>query len=121
MGQTTDQIEADIQGRRDSLRSNFDELENKVKSVTDWRQRELRPSPSPLRKATDQRKGVALQTWGRIKSALIGLAATRITRFFEEMLPGFEEQLKKNGTARGESSLLSGNPEDSGLPRKPNV
>jgi hypothetical protein len=38
MGQTTDQIETDIKQRREDLRSNLEELENKVKSVTDWRQ-----------------------------------------------------------------------------------
>jgi hypothetical protein len=37
MSEKTDRIEADIQGRRDALRSNFDELEAEVKSVTDWR------------------------------------------------------------------------------------
>jgi hypothetical protein len=37
MGQTTDQITADIQRTRAELRSNFEELEFKVKSVTDWK------------------------------------------------------------------------------------
>jgi hypothetical protein len=37
MGQTTDQITADIQRTRAKLRSNFEELEYKVKSVTDWK------------------------------------------------------------------------------------
>jgi hypothetical protein len=152
VGQTTDQIESDIQGKRDALRSNFHELENKVKSVTDWRRHfekhpgimvgaaigagallatmsggrkrrraramssgELGTSASVPRKATDQQKGVALQSWVPIKSALIGLAATRVIGFLEQVLPGFQEQLKKNGSAKGESSRLSGNPEDSGM------
>ena len=38
MGQTTGQIEADIRHTRDDLHSNFQELETKVKSVTDWKQ-----------------------------------------------------------------------------------
>jgi Protein of unknown function (DUF3618) len=38
MGQTTDQITADIQRTRAKLRSNLEELEYKVKSVTDWKQ-----------------------------------------------------------------------------------
>ena len=38
MGQTTDQIIASIQQTRAELRSNFEELEYKVKSVTDWKQ-----------------------------------------------------------------------------------
>lgn len=37
MGQTSDQIESQIETRREDLRSNFVELENKVKSATDWR------------------------------------------------------------------------------------
>jgi hypothetical protein len=38
MGQTTNQITADIQRIRVELRSNFEELEYKVKSFTDWKQ-----------------------------------------------------------------------------------
>jgi hypothetical protein len=38
MGQTTDQIEAHIENTREELGSNLQELEHKVKSVTDWRQ-----------------------------------------------------------------------------------
>ena len=38
MGQTTSQIEAHIQDTREDLVSNLDELERKVKSVTDWKQ-----------------------------------------------------------------------------------
>jgi hypothetical protein len=38
MGQTTSQIEAHIQDTRADLGSNLQELEQKVKSVTDWRQ-----------------------------------------------------------------------------------
>jgi hypothetical protein len=38
MGQTTRQIEAHIEGTRENLGSNLNELERKVKSVTDWKQ-----------------------------------------------------------------------------------
>lgn len=38
MGQTSDQIENQIETRREDLRSNLEELEYKVKSATDWRQ-----------------------------------------------------------------------------------
>jgi hypothetical protein len=37
MGETTDQIETHIESQQDDLRSNLEELEEKVKSVTDWR------------------------------------------------------------------------------------
>jgi hypothetical protein len=38
MGQTTHQIEAHIEDTRDDLGSNLHELEQRVKSVTDWKQ-----------------------------------------------------------------------------------
>src|SRR5512132_4291714 len=38
MGQTTHQIEAHIEDTRADLGSNLHELEQKIKSVTDWRQ-----------------------------------------------------------------------------------
>jgi hypothetical protein len=38
MGQTTNQIEAYIENKREDLGSNLQELEQKVKSVTDWKQ-----------------------------------------------------------------------------------
>jgi hypothetical protein len=38
MGQTTDQIATDIKHKQEDLRSNLQELEHKVKSVTDWKQ-----------------------------------------------------------------------------------
>lgn len=38
MGQTTSQIEAQIEGTRQDLGSNLQELEHKIKSATDWRQ-----------------------------------------------------------------------------------
>jgi hypothetical protein len=38
MGQTTEQIESHIDRKRRALRSNLDELEGRVKNVTDWRQ-----------------------------------------------------------------------------------
>lgn len=38
MGETADEITAHIENRRAELGSNFQELEGKVKSATDWRQ-----------------------------------------------------------------------------------
>jgi hypothetical protein len=37
MGQTTDQIENDIDQTREELKANFEELETRVKAVADWR------------------------------------------------------------------------------------
>jgi hypothetical protein len=38
MGQDRDEIASRIESKRDDLRSNLEELEEKVKAVTDWRQ-----------------------------------------------------------------------------------
>jgi hypothetical protein len=38
MGQDRDEIASRIESKRDDLRSNLEELEDKVKAVTDWRQ-----------------------------------------------------------------------------------
>ncbi|HET7810242.1 MAG TPA: hypothetical protein VFL16_06670 [Steroidobacteraceae bacterium] len=37
MGQTTDQIETDIERTSDQLKANLEELEARVKSAADWR------------------------------------------------------------------------------------
>jgi len=37
MGQRTDQIENQIENKREDLKSNLQELETRVKTVTDWR------------------------------------------------------------------------------------
>jgi hypothetical protein len=42
--QTTDQIEAHIENTRDELGAHLQELEQKVKSVTDWK-RQFRDNP----------------------------------------------------------------------------
>ena len=44
MDKTPDQIETHIESKRGDLRSNLEELEDKVKSVTDWRQ-QFRSNP----------------------------------------------------------------------------
>lgn len=45
MGQTVDQIEDEIDGTREDLRSNLEELGEKVKSAVDWRER-FRANPA---------------------------------------------------------------------------
>lgn len=37
MSSRTDQIKSELQGNRDALRANFEELEHKAKSVIDWK------------------------------------------------------------------------------------
>ena len=114
MGQTTHQIEAHIEDTREDLGSNLHELEQKVKSVTDWKQH-FRTSPMTMlggRKnrlverrfssdatephaGTDHQKHKALETWDNIKGALIGVAATRFKDLVGEVVPGFHEQFQR--------------------------
>jgi hypothetical protein len=104
MARTTDEIEAHLERKRAELRSNLEELEQRVKSVTDWRRR-FRKSPAislllafgggfliagmagrsrrryePRRDlAPERRAGVegkrSGQVWDSIQSALIAVAA----------------------------------------------
>jgi len=45
--------------------------------------------------ATEQLKDKALETWDNIKGALIGVAATRVKEYVEEVIPGFQEQYRR--------------------------
>jgi hypothetical protein len=47
MGQTTDQIATDILQKRADLKSNLEELESRMKAVTDWRE-QFRRRPGAL-------------------------------------------------------------------------
>jgi hypothetical protein len=67
MGQTTRQIEAQIEDTREELGSNLHELERKVKSVTDWKQH-FRARPMTMLGVAFS-GGVVLATmWGRRKT-----------------------------------------------------
>ena len=125
MGQTTNKIERHIEHTRGALGSNLQELENKVKSVTDWKQhfqnnpmtmlgvafgggillstmlagskhkRKERDTDCAPHPGTDHQKIRALETWDNIKGALIGVAATRFKDFVGEIVPGFQEQFQQ--------------------------
>jgi hypothetical protein len=47
MGETTDQIESDIDHTRQALQSNIEELETRVKDATNWRS-VVRRHPVPM-------------------------------------------------------------------------
>jgi hypothetical protein len=121
MGETTRQIETHIDNAREDLGSNLQELEQKVKSVTDWRQ-QFRNNPMMMvglafgggvflatmaggrRNRLSGMSSLAtlpsgqqqvLETWDNIKDALVGVAASRLKGFLRESIPGFEEQLRK--------------------------
>ena len=136
MGETTNQIENYIDSKRDDLGSNFQELEQKVKSVTDWRQ-QFQKNPMTMvavafgggillasvmgggkgrssgrsdrpHASTDQQSHKALETWDNIKGALIGVAASRFKDFVGEIVPGFQDQFQS--TDKTKASLPSGTP-----------
>ena len=125
MGTTTNQIEQHIQTTREDLGSNIRELEDKVKSVTDWRRqfdnnpmtmigaalgggvllsvmmngrrrpRYSSPPSDAPHAATDRESRKALQAWDNIKGALIGVAAAQFKNFVGEVVPGFHEHYRK--------------------------
>jgi hypothetical protein len=125
MGETTDQIENHIETKREDLHSNLKELENRVKSATDWRQyfqkhtgtmvaaafgggvvvsamlgkrRGTGPSPLASSNARTRGKGTheVLETWDTIKTALVGVAASKFKGMIGEVVPGFSEHLAKS-------------------------
>ena len=139
MGETTNQIENYIDSKRDDLGSNFQELEQKVKSVTDWRQ-QFQKNPMTMvavafgggillasliggskkrsssgstqpHASTDRQSHKALETWDNIKGALIGVAASRFKDFVGEIVPGFHDQFQNSEKAKG--SISGGSPSSS--------
>ena len=130
----TDRIESEIEDTRQDLRSNVAELEERVKSVVDWRrQYEKRPG-AVIAAAVGLGALLAVVTGGKIgrsvagaavgsaaktkhgplerldtiKSALVGLAATRFSGFLGELMPGFRDELSK-AEAQGGSAPRSTN------------
>jgi hypothetical protein len=93
MGETVNQIEAQIEQMRDDLGSNFEELERKVRTATDWKAHVKSNPGAMLGLAFGGGMLLAMMTgggkqcrttnptWGRFKDALIGAAATRVTDF----------------------------------------
>ena len=135
MGETSDEIETHIRNARDDLSANLSELEQKVKTVTDWRQQYQKSSgtflavaagagillalltrgnrsasaPGPAPSVPRQRGGTELDhSIGTIKSALIGVAASKAISLLAQLLPGFEEHVadreKKSRTADSKAS-----------------
>jgi len=125
MGETKYQIENHIENTRADLGANLQELEYKVKSVTDWRQQVSNHPMTMLGIAfgggvllatlaggrTYRRAGFVssvhdtqngaekpskvLEAWDNIKGALIGVAATRFKEFVDEVVPGFHEHYER--------------------------
>lgn len=134
MGQTTDEIENHIEGQREDLKSNLQELEARVKSATDWRHyfREHtgvmvaaafgggvllstmlgKRSASNSGHRSTEAAGVAtagtrhavLRNWDSITSALVGAAATRFKGVLGEVVPGFKEHVDQAEVNRSRDS-----------------
>ena len=123
MGTTAHEIASHIERTRHELGSNIDELEQKVKSVTDWK-RQFEAHPVTLMglafsggvilasllaggkgsrtngrvndydtTRADRNNGRASDAWDGIKDALIGVAASRVTDFVDGVLPGFKKHM----------------------------
>ena len=128
MDSTADQIETHIERTRDNLESNIQELEDKVKSLGDWRYHYekspglllgaafvggflfaaltggRRSRPASLQAVPDHHvgNGKAHEAWEIIKSALVGVAAKRAIDYVGELVPGFREHVGR-ADARRES------------------
>jgi hypothetical protein len=121
VGQTTYQIENDIERTKDDLGANIHELEQKVKEITDWRyhyqnhpmtllgaafgggillatmfggtgRRRFSASETQPAYRSGRPKQKAVETWDHIKDALVGVAAARVTDFVGELVPGFRDE-----------------------------
>jgi hypothetical protein len=131
VSETSGEIETHIRNARDDLSANLSELEQKVKTMTDWRQqyqkssgtflvvaagagvllalltrgsRSISVAPGPDASIPRSRRGTELDhSIGTIKSALIGVAASKAISLLAQLLPGFEDHLadgkKKDRTA----------------------
>src|SRR5579863_1906664 len=123
MGQRTDQIESQLREEREELRANLGELGERVRSLTDWR-RQFRNYPllgaglafggglllaSLLRGTTGAAprhppgstsgRGQLSSAWQAIQTALIGVAATKVTDVLIAVMPGLREQRAKGAHA----------------------
>lgn len=127
MDQTTEQIEGQIRDKRQALRSNLQELEDKARSVTDWRQ-QVRVNPAAMlavaffggmfaarimprrgRRGSPRKQGSEsvsargdefTHAWQNIQGALMGVAANKVKNALAEVVPGFSEQLTERAGAR---------------------
>ncbi|HYL69902.1 MAG TPA: hypothetical protein VET66_12735 [Steroidobacteraceae bacterium] len=132
MGQTSDEIETYIRSTREDLRANLDELEGRVKSAVDWRER-FRSNPAlglglalaggfllaglttraPPRTATRHdaaasdapRRRHLQHVWDNMQSTLIGVAASRATDLLSEFLLGALARPAADADAGGDDEL----------------
>lgn len=135
MGERTEQIEREIEGEREELRSNLEELRSRVRSSVDWRQ-QFRHYPllglgvalgggmllaammrsgrrryphayGPAR--VSRGRGQLLNAWETIQGALIGAAMSRVTEALVEWVPGFREHLRRGAEPVRPTAAGNGN------------
>jgi len=127
------QIERHIEQTRNELSENVHELEDRVKSILNWRaQTEQHPATmmgvafgggvllAALFPVVRRRRGRASNTawtatangsnggslpWNALKSALLGVATAKLSSFIEDILPGFEHEFAKAKSASSRQEL----------------
>jgi hypothetical protein len=92
MGQTTHQIAAHIENTRDDLGSNLQELEQRVKSVTDWKQ-QFRARPMTMLGLAFGGGVVLATTMGRRRTGLRGGLSE--SAYGHDRHPGKDHQIRK--------------------------
>lgn len=121
MGDTTYQIERELETTRSNLSANLGELQDRIKSTFDWRtQVNERPGtmlalafggglilsailPRRNRNGQTQRPSnynagapsETAKTINALKGAVVGAAVTKASAYMEELLPGFKEEFAK--------------------------
>jgi hypothetical protein len=92
MGQTTHQIAAHIENTRDDLGSNLQELEQRVKSVTDWKQ-QFRARPMTMLGLAFGGGVVLATTMGRRRTGPRGGLSE--SAYGHDRHPGKDHQIRK--------------------------
>jgi hypothetical protein len=92
MGQTTHQIAAHIENARDDLGSNLQELEQRVKSVTDWKQ-QFRARPMTMLGLAFGGGVVLATAMGRRRTGHRGSVSA--SAYGHDRHPGRDQQIRK--------------------------
>lgn len=130
MSEETEDIEGDIEDEREELRSNLEELGDRVRSVADWRQ-QFRHRPlaglavafggglilAGLMRRAPRGRVYRLETgaasgrrrqldnaWEAVQSALIGVLASRLSGTLADLVPAFADRFTGKGAARRRGS-----------------